>query len=141
MERTIRDTLVALLIGGGISGGLYWISGHISLALVTGLCWVCGLKLTLHIGYLYPAYATGDTWTDKRWTGLSVGLVILAALIGVSPMLPLSNELRLGLGFLVIGVGLVAYSAGTLAILERVEGDLKTATPSTPETPSSTDGD
>ncbi|MFP4590727.1 MAG: sterol desaturase [Halobacteriales archaeon] len=141
MERTIRDTLIALLIGGGITGGLYWLSGHISLALVTGLCWVCGLKLTLHIGYLYPAYATGDTWTDKRWTGLSVGLVTLAALIGVSPMLPLSSELRLGLGFLVIGAGLVAYSAGTLAVLERVEGSSEKATAKNSEMPSSTDGD
>lgn len=123
MKRTIRDTLIALLIGGGISTGLYWLGGYISLALVTGLCWACGFKLTLRIGHLYPAYATEETWPDKRWTGLGVGLVTLAALIGVGPMLLVSNELRLGLGSLVMGAGLVAYSAGTIAVLERVEGE------------------
>lgn len=141
MERTSRDTVSALLIGGGISGGLYWLTGYISLALVTGLCWVCGFKLTLLTGHLYPAYSTGDTWADKRWTGLSVGLVTLAALLGVSPLLPISDELRLGLGFLVLGAGLVAYSAGTLAVLERVDDDSGLATTATPESPPSTDGD
>ena len=140
MKRTIRDTLIALLVGGGLGGGFYWLGGHISFALVTGLCWACGLKLTLYIGHLYPTYATGETWADKRWTGLSVGLVTLAALIGVSPTLPISNDLRLGLGFLVTGAALVAYSAGTLAVLERVEGNPNAAS-SNPETPYSTDSD
>ncbi|AHG00793.1 hypothetical protein HALLA_07925 [Halostagnicola larsenii XH-48] len=123
MERTLRDTLISLFAGGAISGALYWLDGYLSLAIVTGLCWACGLKLTLHIGHLYPAYATGETWADKRWTMLSVGLMTLAALIGVSPALPLSDELRLGFGFLVIGTGLVAYTAGTLAVLEQVDSN------------------
>lgn len=77
MERTTRDTLIAFLVGGGISAvGLYW--GYPSLAVVTGLCWAGGLKLTLRIGHLYPAYATGETWADKRWSMLGVGLVSLA---------------------------------------------------------------
>lgn len=123
MQRPIRDALIALLIGGVISTGLYWVSGQLSLALVTGICWGFGLKWTLYIGHLYPAYATGDTWADKRWTGLSAGFITLAALIGVSPMLPISNGLRFGLGLLVIGTGLVAHTAGTIAVLERVEGN------------------
>ncbi|MDJ1430599.1 sterol desaturase [Halostagnicola sp. A-GB9-2] len=140
MDRTIRNSLISLLAGGGISGGLYWLGGYLSLALVTGLCWACGLKLTFYVGHLYPAYATGETWADKRWTGLSVGLVTLAALVGVSPVLPLVNELRLGLGFLVTGVGLVAYAAGTLAVLERVAGN-STASSSHSGTPQPTDSD
>jgi len=123
MERTTRDTGIALLGGGGIATGLQWLAGHHTLAFVTGLCWTCALKLTLHIGHLYPAYATGETWADKRWTGLGTGLITLAALLGVSPQLPIANELRLGLGFLVLGTGLVAYTTGTLAVLERVEVD------------------
>lgn len=139
MERTTRDTLIALLVGGGISAvGLYW--GYPSLAVVTGLCWAGGLKLTLRIGHLYPAYATGETWADKRWSMLGVGLVSLAGLIGVSPLLPISNELRLGLGFLVLGAGLAAYSTGTLAVLERVDYE-SSATSSNPETQYSMDAD
>lgn len=126
MERAIRDSLLAILLGGGVSGGLYWLGGHLSLAVVAGLCWACGLKLTLHVGNVYPAYAAGETWADKRWTMLSVALMTLAALIGVSPSLPLSNDLRLGFGFLLVGSGFVAYAAGTLAVLERVNGNADT---------------
>ena len=138
MKRAVRDTLIALLVGGGLGGGLYWLGGRISLVVVTGLCWACGLRLTFYVGQLYPTYATGNTWVDKRWTGLGIGLVNLAALVGVSPMLPIPNELRLGLGFLVGGAGLVAYSAGTLAVLERVESD-PNGTASSPETHRSAD--
>lgn len=140
MRRTIRDTLIALPVGGGVCIGLYWVGGYLSLALVTGLCWTCGLTLTLHIKYRYPEYTQGVAWTDKRWRGLGVGLVTLAALIGVNPMLPISDELRLGLGFLVIGAGLVAYAAGTISVLEQVHGNSNTAV-SASSTAYSPDGD
>ncbi|WP_049926388.1 hypothetical protein [Halopiger goleimassiliensis] len=140
MERSIRDTALGVLVGAAIAGGLYWVGDAVSLALVAGLCWAVGGKLTLLIGDRFPAYATGESWADKRWTGLSVGLVTLAAFVGVSPYLPISSELRLGLGFLVVGAGLVAYAAGTLAVLERVDGDADAA--SAPrDSPRATSGD
>jgi len=74
MERTVWDTLVALLIGGGISAGLYWLTGHISLAVAAGLCLASGLKLALHSRQLYPAFDVGDTWSSNRWSGLAIGL-------------------------------------------------------------------
>jgi hypothetical protein len=120
MEQTTRDTLVAALAGGGVAVGLYWLGGHVGLALVTGVCWGCGLKLTFHVDRLYPAFATGATWGDRRWAGVGIGVVALAALAGVTPTLPVSNEVRLGLGLLVTGAGLTAYAAGTMAVLERV---------------------
>lgn len=46
-------------------------------------------------------------WADKRWTGLSVGLVTLAALVGVSPTLPIAADLRFGLAFLVLEMDLL----------------------------------
>lgn len=137
MERQIRDTLLALLIGAVISGGLHWFTGHISLAVAAGICWVVGLKLALHSRYLYPGFSAGDTWSSNRWSVLAIGLTNFTALLGVSPMLPISDKLRLGLGFLVAGVGLVTYSAGTLAVLEYDLGDSE----SNPITPSATDSD
>jgi hypothetical protein len=137
MERTFRDTLVALFVGGAISGGLYWVTGHVSIAVATGICLVIGLKLVLRSRYLYPAFSAGDTWSSNRWSALAIGLANFAALLGVSPMLPISDELRLGLGFLVIAVGLVTYSAGTLAVLEYDQGDSE----SNQITPSATDSD
>jgi len=138
MPRSTRDALVALLVAVAIGGGLYWIGGHASLAVVTGICWGCGLGVTARIGQLYPAYATGETWDDKRWTGLGVGLVSLAALVGVSPFLPVSSALRLELGFLVVGAGLASYATGTMAVLERAVDD-GSSTPSGGATPSADD--
>jgi hypothetical protein len=92
---------LALLVGGGAAGGLYWLAGvsYPSVSVAVGLSTGCALKLVLYVGDRYPAF------------------------VGVSPALPVSNEFRLALGFLVLSTGLVAYTAGTLAVLERVVGD------------------
>jgi hypothetical protein len=51
------------------------------------------------------------------------GVLGVAALLGVAPTLPITDELCLALGVLVLGTGLTAYVAGTLAILERTVPD------------------
>jgi hypothetical protein len=139
MNRALRDSIAGAGAGVAVGAGLYWLAGDASLALVAGLCWAAALKLVRHVGDRYPAYATGESWADKRWTGLSVGLLTLAALVGVSPTLPVSNELRLGLGVLVLGAGLLAYTAGTLAVLERVVDGDGARTASRDTTPSADD--
>ena len=103
-----------------VSSGLYWLIGDVALAAVTGVMWGSGLLVTLRIARQHPSHTTGERWRDKRWTGLSTGLITLAALIGVSPALPISPDLRLGFGFLVIGAGFIGYTAGTMAELERI---------------------
>ena len=127
MDRSARNILIALVVGGGITGGVYAIAGHPVLAGVTGLCWAGGVALALRVKHLYPAY-----WTGGRWSGLASGTFTLAGTIGVSPMLPVTNEVRFGLGALVIGVAFVTHLAGMLAVLERT--DVETgATSSGPE--------
>ena len=120
MTRTPLHWLAGILVAVVVSSGLYWFIGDVALAAVTGLMWGSGLLVTLRIARQHPSHTTGEGWRDKRWTGLSAGLITLAALIGVSPALPISPDLRLGLGFLVIGVGFVGYTAGTMAELERI---------------------
>jgi hypothetical protein len=122
METQTRNTLLAILVGVAVGTGLFPFTGDASLAAVAAVCWAVAVTLVLRVGRLYPAFATGEDWTDKRWTGLGVGVVVLAALLGVSPTLPLSAELRLGLGVLVVGAGTAAYTAGTLAVLARSDG-------------------
>jgi hypothetical protein len=129
MEPHTRNTLLALLVGALVGAGLYAFAGYASLAAVAAVCWAVAVKLVLRVGRLYPAFATGEDWTDSRWTGLGGGVVSLAALLGVSPTLPLSPELRLGLGILVLGAGTAAYTAGTLAVLERTETSPEPSTP------------
>ena len=121
MDRSTRDILVALVIGGGVTGGVYAIAGHPVLAGVAGLCWAGAVALALHVKHLYPAYWTGEGWTDRRWSGLGNGALLLAGLIGVGPLLPVTNGLRFGLGILVLGTGFVTYMTGMLAVLERTD--------------------
>jgi len=102
------------VLGVVVGAGQYWLVGDVGLAVVTGVLWAVGLLLTLRVGRLYPSHATGERWRDKRWTGLSVGLITLGALVGVSPTLPVTGELRLGLGLLVLEAGFVGYVSGTL---------------------------
>jgi hypothetical protein len=119
MTYTSLHRLAGIFVILVVSGGLYWFVDDFALAAVTGLTWGSGLIITLRIARQYPSHTTGDSWRDKRWTGLSTGLITLAALVGVSPALPISPDLRLGLGLLVIGAGFVGYTAGTMAELER----------------------
>ena len=120
MTRTSLHWLAGILVAVVVSSSLYWFIGDVALAAVTGLTWGSGHLITLRIARQHPSHTTGEGWRDKQWTGLSAGLITLAALIGVSPALPISPDLRLGLGFLVIGVGFVGYTAGTMAELERI---------------------
>ena len=108
---------VAVLIGGG----LYWLVDDIVFASVTGLVWGSGLALSIHQYRTEPSISADTAWESNRWVGLGVGMINFAALIGVSPSLPVSAELRLGLGILVIGTGLVGFAAASLAQGERHE--------------------
>jgi len=121
MNRSTRDILIALVIGGGVTGGVYGVAGHPVLAGVTGLCWAGGVALALRINHLYPAYWTGKGWADRRWRGLASGTLVFAGMIGIGPLLPVTNELRYGLGILVVGAGFVTYLMGMLAVLERTD--------------------
>ena len=120
MIRTSLHWLTGIFVVVAVSSGLYWLIGDVALAAVTGLMWGSGLLVTLRIARQHPSHTTGEEWRDKRWTGLSTGLITLAALVGVSPALPISPGLRLGFGFLVTGAGFVGYTAGTMAELERI---------------------
>jgi len=111
----LLGTATALIVGSG----LYWLVGDPVLAVVTGLVWGVGIGLTVRSYRHHAALATGGSWQSSRWIGLGSGGITLAAIIGVSPSLPIAAELRLGLGALVIGTGVLATATATLAEIER----------------------
>ena len=119
MAHKSTHRLISAITTIAVSGGLYWLVSDFGIAIATGITWGVGLLLILRISRLYPSYTTGTAWNDKRWTGLGTGLLTFAAIIGVSPTLPISTELRLALGFLVLGAGTVGYMTATMAELER----------------------
>ena len=102
-----------------VGSGLYWLASTPVLAAVTGLVWGIGLALNLRLSQQQLSDTDGTGWRSARWIGLGGGGITLAAIIGVSPSLPISTELRLGLSTLVIGTGLLATSTAMLAVVER----------------------
>ena len=128
------------MFGGSIAvcvgGACYSLVDDAIFATVTGLVWGVSLALAVHADQTRSLSTTRAGWRSRRWIGLGTSGITLAGLLGVSPTLPISAELRLGFGLLVIGTGLLAT---TTAMLSEAERQDKTETPS--ETGNSTTGD
>ena len=118
MRRPILHRLASLVSGALAAGGAYQLGIDVLLSGSLGLC-VAGVALVLlRIRRAYPDRATGDTWADKRWTGLSVAVVNAVALLGLT-MVPVDAEYRMALSVLVLLVGLFGYCTGSIAEMER----------------------
>jgi len=119
------------LLGGAtalvVGSGCYGLAGDPVLAAVSGLVWGVGLALTARSARHHPSSTGVTNWRSARWIGLGIGGITLAAMLGVSPSLPIAAELRLALGLLTIGTGLLATATATLAEGER-QGDTGTMT-------------
>lgn len=118
MRRPALHRLASLVSGALAAGGAYQLGIDVLLSGSLGLC-VAGVALVLlRIRRAYPDRATGDTWADKRWTGLSVAVVNAVALLGLT-MVPVDAEYRMALSVLVLLVGLFGYCTGSMAEMER----------------------
>ncbi len=114
--RTLRWA-TALAVGAAIGGFSYWIVTDTYLAGATALCWGVAGGFLLRIYHRHGNQFLESGWVDPRWTALTIGLVAVAGLPGLTTIV--SGEARLGIGWLVLGVGLVGYLGGTLSELER----------------------
>ena len=122
MKRSAVGIAGGLVVAVAVGSVLYRLVGDFALASVTGVIWGSGVPLGRRLYRSYPPLEPAPTWKRGRWVGVGTGLITLAALIGVSPSLPIAADLRVGLGLLVVGTGFVAMVASALAESERVEG-------------------
>jgi len=114
-----------VLVGATTAVGLFVVLGDPLLAGVTGLFWATGLGLTARhlrqdadrVGF------AADDWSVARWRGAFGGSMALAAVVGAGPTLPLSTDLRLALGLLIVGVALTSLDLGTAMVVEARRGD------------------
>jgi len=111
----------SLIVAVVVGSVLYGLVGDVSFASATGIIWGTGVALSIHLYRSYPSLDAEPTWERKRWVGVSTGILTLAALLGVSPSLPISTELRIGLSVLVIGTGFAVMATTLLAELERID--------------------
>jgi len=107
----------SLVLGVLAVGVAYRFGVDLSVSAVIGLCVAASALVLVRIAREYPDRMTGDSWADKRWTGLSVGVINVAALTAM--WAPDTGEAGLGLGVLVLLVGLFGYATGSMAEMER----------------------
>jgi hypothetical protein len=118
MSRTSLHRVGSLTAGVAAAGGLSWFGIDALLSGAVGLSLAVGALLLLRVRRDYPDKVTGDGWTDSRWAGVSQAVVTASALLGLLAV-PVPDEYRLALGFLVVLSGFVGYVAGSLAEMER----------------------
>jgi len=118
MRRPTLHRLASLGLGALAAGGAYWLGIDVLLSGSLGLCTGGVALVLLRIRRAYPDRWTGDTWADKRWTGLSVAVVNAVALLGLD-LVPVGADYRMALSVLVILVGLFGYGAGSMVEMER----------------------
>ena len=135
-RRAVADTILHVaVVASAMRSSLQWMfGGSIALsvggacysfvddaifATITGLVWGIGISLLIHADQERSFSTTGADWRIDRWIGLGSGGITMAAFLGVSPSLPISAELRFGLGVLVIGTGLLATATAMLAEAEQ----------------------
>ena len=117
-------SVVATLLAGFAS---YQLIADLMLATVTGLSWGVGIALVFHAFHRRPPDTDATDFSrGGRWRGLGIGGITLAALLGVSPSLPISADFRAALGLLIIGTGLLAMATGMLTEVERQESTVTT---------------
>lgn len=118
MRRTSLHWLLGLQVTALVASFVFLLLETVALALAAGVVYGTAATVTLHLANRFPGHATGDSWTDSRWTGLGVGVVNLAALV---VMLGPFQSTTAGyvIGFVVLGVGFVGYVTGSMAELER----------------------
>lgn len=123
MSGSRRQWILALLAAVVVGSGLYWLTDALALAVAAGVVWGSAVGLTDHFRARFPDAVTGTDWTDSRWTGLGVAVIIFAALLGVNTIDALATDLRFALAAVVLGIGYVGYLTGSLAERERARTD------------------
>jgi len=118
MNRAVIHRATALVLGGALAGATYRLGIDALLSAALGVALAATVAMLFRVRREFPDRQTGDGWADGRWTGLSVGVANVAALLGLLAA-PVPEGYRAALGVLVLLVGLAGYTGGSLAEMER----------------------
>lgn len=115
--RMLISGLIA--VGGGVASYVLFGSDWL-LSGWTTVVWFVGVYNLLK---LWNNLLAAPLVRSGPLSSIMVGLVTGAGLLGVSPFLPLSADLRLAIQWLVIGTGTAMYSLGIVVALRRVSSE------------------
>ncbi len=114
MERQHR-WLVGVLAGAVLAGGVSLLGAGVALAGSVAFVWCVGVALALRLNR-YTSDATG--FDAARWSGLASLVMLVPAMFGLLE-LPVSADLRLALGLLVVGTGFAGTQVGVATMVQR----------------------
>lgn len=99
--------ILGVLVGAVLGSVSYFYLAHdLLLAVWTAIVWFVGVSALVKLPPSAKAYAR----QGGAIGGASVAIMVGATLLGVSPYLPVSLELRMALQWLVLGVGFASWS-------------------------------
>ena len=106
---------IAVVVTIGVGGTAALAGAHAVLAGLAGVTWGAGVLLADRLRREDSRLLTGRGLSDRPTLELLVPTVgaNAGALLGVG-LAPIPNESRLGIGFLVLGIAVTSYAAGTL---------------------------
>ncbi|WP_327050652.1 hypothetical protein [Halomicrococcus gelatinilyticus] len=114
MERQHR-WLVGVLAGVAFGGGVSALGAGVAFAASVAFVWCVGVALALRLN----RYASdAGTFAVARWSGLASLVMLVPAMFGLLE-LPVSADLRLALGLLVVGTGFAGTQVGVATMVER----------------------
>jgi hypothetical protein len=118
MWRIALHRALSLALGALLAGTAYWFGIDGLLSGTLGVALAAVALMLLWVRREFPDRQTGDGWTDGRWTGFSVAVANLGALVGLQSV-PVSERYRVAVALLVLLVGLAGYAGGSVAEMER----------------------
>jgi hypothetical protein len=123
----IRAWLLAAVVGIAVGGGTFvWLVEDLLLAATLAFVNAVGAWLFIEYAATLPGMIHGDDWQTVRWNGAFTLVALVGALFGVSLTLPISNELRFALQWLVLSVGWTGMFFGVAMAREQAAADEST---------------
>lgn len=115
-----RVLLAALAVGVGLTFGVgtyAWLVADLQLAFVLALTYGLGVWLYGEWGKFLRA--AGAEWQTNRWRIASTSFMLVVAMFGIGPAVPVSADVRLAIQLLILGAAWVGMMLGVASITDR----------------------
>jgi hypothetical protein len=96
----------------GVAGGISYVFGTADPLVTASVAVSYAVVVVLSARHPDTVYEEGIGTRYGPWSAVATGFLLLAALSGVNPWLPIDDGLRLSLGLLVVGVGYAMWLFG-----------------------------
>ena len=126
MKRTLLAAL-SLVVALAFGVGTYaWLVADVQLAFVLSLTYGLGVWLYGEWGKFLRA--AGAEWQTNRWRIASTSFMLVVAMFGIGPAVPVPADVRLAIQLLILGAAWVGMMLGVASISDQPDLSERTET-------------